>query len=61
MSKLTPKLSDLVVTFCVFEVGSTTLFLLGGNAKQDAWIAMLIAASIGFFASLNVSLDTSIR
>ncbi|MDQ0169317.1 GerAB/ArcD/ProY family transporter [Paenibacillus tundrae] len=52
MSKLTPKLSDLVVTFCVFEVGSTTLFLLGGNAKQDAWIAMLIAASIGFLLLL---------
>lgn len=49
MSKLTPQLSDLVITFSLFEVGSTTLFLLGGSAKQDAWLAMLIGSVIGFF------------
>ncbi|WP_018884562.1 GerAB/ArcD/ProY family transporter [Paenibacillus massiliensis] len=48
MSKLTPQLSDLVITFALFEVGSTTLFLLGGSAKQDAWLAMLIGSVIGF-------------
>ncbi|MCM3782110.1 spore germination protein [Neobacillus mesonae] len=49
MSKLTPKLSDLVITLTLFEIGSTTLFLIGGKAKQDAWLAMLIGAFIGFF------------
>ncbi|MFC0216490.1 endospore germination permease [Paenibacillus chartarius] len=52
MSKLTPKLSDLVVTFVLFEVGSTTLFLLGGKAKQDAWLVMLIGAIFGFMLVL---------
>jgi spore germination protein KB len=31
----------------IFEVGSTTLFALGINAKQDAWIVILIALLIG--------------
>ena len=32
--------------FCLmslFEIGSTSLFLLGVEAKQDAWIATLLA------------------
>jgi spore germination protein KB len=33
----------------IFEVGSTTLFALGIKAKQDAWIAILIALIIGLF------------
>lgn len=31
----------------IFEVGSTTLFALGIDAKQDAWIAILVALLIG--------------
>lgn len=31
----------------IFEVGSTTLFALGIDAKQDAWIVILIALLIG--------------
>ncbi|MBZ4644890.1 MAG: spore germination protein [Petroclostridium sp.] len=37
--------------FCLiilFEIGSTTLFALGIDAKQDAWIAILVAMLIGF-------------
>ncbi|AOT69630.1 GerAB/ArcD/ProY family transporter [Geosporobacter ferrireducens] len=33
----------------LFEIGSTTLFALGIGAKQDAWIAILLAMLIGFF------------
>lgn len=31
----------------IFEIGSTTLFALGIKAKQDAWIAILVATAIG--------------
>lgn len=31
----------------IFEVGSTTLFALGIEAKQDAWIVILLALLIG--------------
>jgi spore germination protein KB len=31
----------------IFEVGSTTLFALGIDAKQDAWIVILVALLIG--------------
>jgi len=33
----------------IFEIGSTTLFALGIDAKQDAWIAILTALIIGLF------------
>lgn len=36
--------------FCLmmlFEIGSTTLFTLGIEAKQDAWISILISILIG--------------
>lgn len=32
----------------LFEIGSTTLFALGIDAKQDAWIAILLAMLAGF-------------
>lgn len=37
--------------FCLiilFEIGSTTLFALGIEAKQDAWIVILVSMLIGF-------------
>lgn len=46
------RISELVVCFILFEVGSTTLFLMASEAKQDAWIAMLAAASAGFLLLL---------
>ncbi|WP_245809804.1 MULTISPECIES: GerAB/ArcD/ProY family transporter [Cohnella] len=42
------RISELVICFVLFEVGSTTLFLMGPEAKQDAWLAMLAAAAAGF-------------
>lgn len=48
MSKTVTKVSGLAIAFSLFQVGSTTLFLLGGKAKQDAWLAMLIGALAGF-------------
>lgn len=38
---------QLFTLMFVFEVGSTTMFALGINAKQDAWIAILTALIIG--------------
>lgn len=38
---------QLFTLMFVFEVGSTTLFALGINAKQDAWIVILLALIIG--------------
>lgn len=38
--------------FCLlmlFEIGSTTLFVLGIDAKQDAWIAILLGTAGGLF------------
>nr|WP_154893272.1 endospore germination permease [Paenibacillus xylanexedens] len=43
----TLRVSELAVCLSLFEVGSTTLFLMGGDAKQDAWLAMLIGAFAG--------------
>lgn len=42
------RVSELAITLALFEVGSTSLFLIGGEAKQDAWLAMLIGAVAGF-------------
>lgn len=41
------RVSELAAGLSLFEVGSTTLFLMGGEAKQDAWLAMLIGAFAG--------------
>ncbi|WP_440109237.1 GerAB/ArcD/ProY family transporter [Paenibacillus sp. QZ-Y1] len=41
------RVSEVAVCLSLFEVGSTTLFLIGGEAKQDAWLAMLAGAAGG--------------
>lgn len=38
---------QLIVMIIMFELGSTPLFELGMKAKQNSWLAMLIAAFIG--------------
>lgn len=48
MSKTVNSVSGLVIAFSLFQVGSTTLFLLGATAKQDAWLSMMIGALGGF-------------
>lgn len=40
--------NQLFCLILLYEIGSTTLFLLGGSAKQDAWIVVFIAMLIGF-------------
>ncbi|RRJ65540.1 spore gernimation protein [Paenibacillus oralis] len=45
-------LAELISGFVLFEVGSTTLFQIGGDAGQDAWAAMAIAAVAGFILLL---------
>ncbi|UQZ36787.1 spore gernimation protein [Paenibacillus sp. PK3_47] len=52
MNRSTLRVSELAVTLSLFEVGSTTLFLIGGEAKQDAWLAMLIGALGGLLLLL---------
>jgi spore germination protein KB len=47
MSKSTSRVSELIVCLVLFEIGSTTLFMMGSEAKQDAWLAMLIGALVG--------------
>lgn len=47
MSRSTIRVSELAMGLSLFEVGSTTLFLIGGEAEQDAWLAMLIGAIAG--------------
>lgn len=44
MKRSTLRVSELAVCLSLFEVGSTTLFLIGGEAEQDAWLAMLLGA-----------------
>jgi spore germination protein KB len=39
---------QLYCLMMLFEIGSTTVFGLGIDAKQDAWIAVLIAMLFGF-------------
>lgn len=48
------KISSVQIFFMViiFEIGSTPLFLLGGKAKQDSWIAMCIGALAGLLLLL---------
>ncbi|MBZ4646937.1 MAG: spore germination protein [Petroclostridium sp.] len=38
---------QLFTLMFIFEVGSTTLFALGIDAKQDAWIVILVSLLIG--------------
>lgn len=40
---------QLFTLMFIFEVGSTTLFALGIDAKQDAWIVILVALMLGIF------------
>jgi spore germination protein KB len=39
---------QIVVMIILFQIGSTPLFAIGSKAKQDSWLAMLVAAAIGF-------------
>ena len=39
---------QLYCLMMLFEIGSTTVFGLGIDAKQDAWLAVLIAMLFGF-------------
>lgn len=41
------RVTELVSYLALFEVGSTTLFFLGAEAKRDAWLAMALAACAG--------------
>lgn len=41
------RVTELVCHLALFEVGSTTLFFLGAEAKRDAWLAMALAACAG--------------
>ncbi|WP_433942905.1 GerAB/ArcD/ProY family transporter [Paenibacillus sp. SN-8-1] len=52
MNKYPVRVSGLAITLSLFQIGSTTLFLLGGKAKQDAWIAMSIGAICGLILLL---------
>ncbi|MRN54635.1 GerAB/ArcD/ProY family transporter [Paenibacillus monticola] len=52
MNQNITRVSELIICLVLFEVGSTTLFLLGGEAKQDAWLAVLIGALLGLFLLL---------
>lgn len=47
MRQNTVRISELIICMSLFEVGSTTLFLMGAEAKQDAWLVMLIGALAG--------------
>lgn len=40
--------NQLFCLIMIFEIGSTTLFALGIKAKQDAWLAVLVAMLFGF-------------
>ena len=48
------QVSPLQIAFMVmlFEIGSTPLFLLGGKAKQDSWLAMCAGSLAGFLLLL---------
>ncbi|MEW9699854.1 GerAB/ArcD/ProY family transporter [Paenibacillus sp. SI8] len=38
---------QIAVMTVLFQIGSTPLFALGSQAKQDSWLTMLAAASVG--------------
>lgn len=48
MDNQTKNPAGLIACLAIYEIGSTTLFLLAAEAKQDAWIAMAIASFVGF-------------
>lgn len=48
----TSRTYELICGLVLFEIGSTTLFLMGGDAKQDAWLAMTLGATLGFLLLL---------
>ncbi|AWB43025.1 spore gernimation protein [Paenibacillus sp. CAA11] len=52
MNKGNTRLSEVVITLSLFEVGSTTLFQIGAEAKQDAWLAVAIGAGLGLILLL---------
>ena len=49
---------QLAAIIILHEIGSASLFYLGGEAKQDSWIAILIAMVAGlgilFFVTLTI-------
>ncbi|WP_379135684.1 GerAB/ArcD/ProY family transporter [Paenibacillus sp. sgz500958] len=49
MAQHKESVSSLQISFMImmFEIGSTPLFLLGGKAKQDSWLAMSAGAVAG--------------
>ncbi|MED1472794.1 GerAB/ArcD/ProY family transporter [Bacillus salipaludis] len=47
MDKIKINASQLFVLVFLFEMGSSILFGLGANAKQDAWIAILLGLAGG--------------
>ncbi|MGG1397614.1 GerAB/ArcD/ProY family transporter [Bacillus salipaludis] len=50
MDKIKISASQLFVLVFLFEMGSSILFGLGANAKQDAWIAVLLGLACGLIA-----------
>ncbi len=46
------RLPEFISSFALFEVGSTTLFQIGAEAKQDAWLVLLLAALAGLLLLL---------
>lgn len=54
MEQQQERISSVQIFFMIilFEIGSTPLFLLGGRAKQDSWIAMCIGSLAGFLLLL---------
>ncbi|MFP3126785.1 spore germination protein [Ectobacillus funiculus] len=40
--------NQLFCLILLYEIGSTTLFLLGDSAKQDSWIVIFLAMWVGF-------------
>lgn len=38
---------QIAVMIILFQIGSTPLFAIGSKAKQDSWVAMIVAAIIG--------------
>lgn len=54
-------LYQLAATIILFQIGSSPLFLLAGDAKQDAWIAVLIGMACGLFLLVFILLQIQRR
>ncbi|MEH7748557.1 GerAB/ArcD/ProY family transporter [Neobacillus drentensis] len=52
MDKIKISAAQLFVLIFLFEMGSSILFGLGANAKQDAWIAILLGLAGGLIVFL---------